>query len=213
MKELLLIHHSDTLFDTLKPPTNNRPLFYWYTDRLCSHEGTAKYLYIFLINPKRDSVQLRARRNGTDDFNGLHKDFLHYKAFLDGNHDATCWCISKDLKFAESGIAMSFSEMKPSAVLMSRQYGSNKEEWLQTQYEIISPMKPFSKRVIKLVEEPYEVPGEEEGIPFAEIPELVEVLPNLLNSYPIKKLSPDNSGKYHFKDWLPMTSHPPGFWL
>ena len=204
MSKILLIHNSHTLYTSLKPPTNERPLFYWYTDRFFHFEGTTKYLYFFVIDPKKDNIALRARNDNLD-FDSLHKAFLYYMDFCDGKFP--------EYKYAEPGIAMSFSELTPSLVLLARSYGSGKEEWLQSKYEILQPHKPFTKRVISLFEKPYaEING---GMPikFTEIPELVELIPDIHDLLPIKPIEPDVNGIYHYGSWLPMKTDKRSTWL
>lgn len=222
MSKLLLIHNSDTLFETLKLNTDKRPCFYWYTDRFCSHQGTSKYLYIFVVDPLKDNVELRSRstiivdnpekenpeytsRNSTQDFDSLHKDFLHYRDYCEGKHP--------EIKYDEAGIAMSFSELTPIVILQARTYGSGKEEWLQTEYEIIKPHKPFSKRVISLFEAPYDELFSSKPIKFSDIPELVELLPDINDILPFKNIEPDSNGNYSIDNWLAMSSHEGGTWL
>lgn len=204
MSKLLLIHNSDKLFETLKPASNTRPNFYWYTDRFCSHQGTSKYLYIFTVDPVKDNVELRCR-SGTRDFDSLHKDFLLYRDYCEGK-------VSK-VKYSETGIAMSFSELKPVVVLQARSYGSGKDDWLQTEFEIIKPHKPFSKRVISLFEAPYEELFTGKPIKFTDIPELVDLITDTDNVLPFKHIEPDMNGKYSIDNWLPITSHSDGTWL
>lgn len=204
MSKLLLIHNSDTLFETLKPASDKRPNFYWYTDRFCSHQGTSKYLYIFAVDPVADNVELRSRSTAQD-FDSLHKDFLYYRDYCEGKYP--------NLKYAESGIAMSFSELTPVITLMARSYGSGKDDWLQTEFEIIKPHKPFKKRVISLFEAPYEELFAGKPIKFTDIPELVDSLPDIDNILPFKIIQPDSNGTYSIDNWLPMTTHASGTWL
>lgn len=204
MSKLLLIHNSDTLFDTLKPPDNKRPNFYWYTDRFCSNLGTSKYMYIFVIDPVKDNVELRSR-SSTQDFDGLHKDFLHYRDYCEGKYP--------DLKYAESGIAMSFSKLTPTITLMARSYGSGKDDWLQTEFEIIKSHKPFNKRVISLFEASYQELYAGKPLKFTDIPELVELLPGMDYVLPFMEIQPDENGIYGTDSWLPMSTHQKGTWL
>jgi hypothetical protein len=204
MSKLLLIHNSDLLFDTLKPPNQNRPLFYWYSDRFCSHQGTSKYLYIFAVDPVKDNVELRCR-SGTRDFDSLHRDFLHYRDYCEGK--------VSEVKYSETGIAMSFSELTPIITLQARVYGSGKEEWLQTEFEIIRPHKPFTKRVISLFEAPYEELFAGKPIKFNKIPEIVDLIPDIDNVLPFKHIEPNQDGKYEIDNWLPMITHKDGTWL
>ncbi|MFZ3009947.1 MAG: hypothetical protein WA030_02930 [Candidatus Microsaccharimonas sp.] len=211
--KLILLHNSDRLFTAHKPPDDStRPFFYWYSDRFVSFQGTQKYLYIFVIDPKKDDVQLRSRTR-TRDFDGLHKDFLHYKAWIEGSHDEECWCTDKNLKYAESGIAMTFSEMKPTVTLLNRYYGSNREEWMATDFEISEPAVPFTKRKIKLFKEPYAEMFETQPIKFNEIPEIVNIIPDINECLPFKTVAKGKDGKYDYEGWKPMISEKDGIWL
>lgn len=204
MSKLLLIHNSDMLFETLKPANNERPNFFWYTDRFCSHQGTAKYLYIFAVDPVKDNVELRCRSN-TCDFDSLHKDFLHYRDYREGKVN--------EVRYSETGIAMSFSELTPIIILQARSYASGKESWLQTEYEIIKPHKPFSKRVISLFEAPYDELFADKPIKFTDIPELVDLISDVDDILPFKNIEPNKDGTYIIDNWLPMITHAPGTWL
>lgn len=210
--KLVLLHNSDRLFTSHKPPDTKRPFFYWYSDRFVSFQGTQKYLYIFVIDPLEDDIRLRSRTNSKD-FDGLHKDFLHYKAWIDGNHDETCWCGTKDIQYAESGIAMTFSEMKPTITLMNRYYGSNREEWMATDFEIIEPAIPFTRRKIKLFKEPYDDMYKTQPIKFNEIPEIVSLIPDINECLPFKKIEKSEDGKYHYDRWKPMVTEKDGTWI
>jgi len=108
---------------------------------------------------------------------------------------------------------MSFSELKPTIVLQARSYGSGKDDWLQTEYEIIKPHKPFSKRVISLFEAPYEELFTGKPIKFTDIPELADLLPDIDNILPFKNIEPDENGTYNIDNWSPMTTHAQGTWL
>lgn len=202
MSKLLLIHNSDKLFDTLQPPDDNRPNFYWYTDRFVSHIGTSKYIYIFVVNPKEDNVELRCRAKPFD-FDALHKGFLHFKDYHDGKYPEYKLNI-------ETGIAMSFSKLTPKIILRAT---GNEEEMLKLDYEVIKPSKRFGKKtVIRLFEEPYTDIYINKPISFAEIPELAKLIPDIENVLPFKALKPDTNGKYTYPDWLAMPSAT-GTWL
>lgn len=211
MSNLLLIHHSDQLIETFQPQNPKRPVFYWYSDRFVSYIGTKKYTYLILVNPEADNIEVRSR-SSTEDFDMLHKNFLHYKGWREGTHPDWCTCNRPFGAYEESGIVMSFGEMKPTITLMARSLASGKEEWLQHQYEIIEPYQPFSKRIINLFEEPYDKEADAKPIPFNQIPELLDLVPELNDSLPFKDLTPDAQGKYHYEDWLPM-NRPAGSWM
>lgn len=214
MSKIVLMHNSDRLFKAHKPPEDSeRPFFYWYSDRFVSFQGTQKYLYLFVIDPIADNVALRPRRVGKRDFDGLHKDYLHYVAWIEGRHDEDCWCIDRNLKYAESGIAMTFSEMKPTVTLINRYYGSDREEWMATDFEIIDPVVPFTKRKIKLFKEPYDDWFDWQPIKFNEIPELTSLIPDINDYLPFKSIDKEEDDKYHFDRWNPMVTEKDGIWL
>lgn len=204
MSRLLLIHNSDMLFETLKPANNERPNFFWYTDRFCSHQGTSKYLYIFAVDPVEDNVELRCR-SGNRDFDSLHKDFLHYRNYCEGK--------VSEIKYSETGIAMSFNELTPIIVLQARSYASGKDDWLQDTFEVIRPHKPFTKRVVKLFEAPYDELFSGKPIKFTDIPELAELISDIDNVLPFKDIEPDIDGNYAINNWRPMTTYKEGTWL
>mgnify|MGYP000055230328 FL=1 len=108
---------------------------------------------------------------------------------------------------------MSFDEIRPVVTLMARSYGSSRPDYLQTDYEIITPMNPFTKRVIKLFEGPYEDDLDAKPIKFTDIPELVDLIPDMGNMLPFKEIQPDEDGNYHYDDWLPMITETNGTWL
>lgn len=202
MAGLLLIHNSDKLFDTLQPPDDKRPNFYWYTDRFVSHIGTSKYIYIFVVNPREDDVELRCRAKPFD-FDALHKDWLYFRDFKDGKYP--------DKHYAESGIAMSFSKLKPVVILRATR---NEDDECKLDYEIIKPTKRFGKnKVVRLFKEPYSEIYKDDPLKFSDIPELARLLPNITDIYPFKDIKPSVNGTYEYEDWLPMTSHSGGTWL
>lgn len=203
MSKLLLIHNSDKLFDVLQPPDDKRPNFYWYTDRFVSHIGTSKYIYIFVVNPKEDNVELRCRAKPFD-FDALHRGFLHFKDYHDGKHPEYKLNI-------ETGIAMSFSKLKPTVILRAT---GNEDEMLKLDYEVVKPSRRFGKKtVIRLFEEPYTDIYINKPISFAEIPELSKLIPNIENTLPFKMIEPNSNGEYIYDGWQAMTTHKGGTWL
>jgi len=202
MSKLLLIHNSDRLFDALQPPDTKRPNFYWYTDRFVSHIGTSKYIYIFVVNPKEDNVELRCRAEPFD-FDALHKDWLYFRDYQEGKYP--------DKHYAESGIAMSFSELKPSIILRAT---GNEEDGLKLDYEIIKPSRHFGKKaVVRLFKEPYSELYKDKPLRFSDIPELARLIADIEDVLPFKSLQPDINGKYTYLDWLAMPDHSGNTWL
>lgn len=202
MSKLLLIHNSDKLFDTLQPPDSKRPNFYWYTDRFVSHIGTFRYIYIFVVNPKEDNVELRCRAKPFD-FDALHKEWLYFRDYKDGKYP--------NKRYAEAGIAMSFSELKPVIILQA--IGSE-EDGLKLDYEIIKPSKRFGKNtVVRLFKEPYSEIYKDKPLRFSDIPELAKLIPDIENVLPFKHIEPNKDEQYLYGDWLPMNSHSDNTWL
>lgn len=203
MSKLLLIHNSDKLFDTLQPPNNERPNFYWYTDRFVSHIGTSKYIYIFVINPREDNVELRCRAEPFD-FDALHKGYLHFKEYHEGKHPQYKINI-------ETGIAMSFSKLIPTVILRAT---GDEDDGLKLDYEIIKPSKRYGKNnVVRLFKEPYSEIYKDIPLRFSDIPELAKLIPNIEDVLPFKHIEPNEGGQYLYDDWLPMTSHSGSTWL
>ena len=203
MTKLLLIHNSDKLFDVLQPPDTKRPNFYWYTDRFVSHIGTSKYIYIFVINPQQDNVELRCRAQPFD-FDALHKGFLHFKEYHEGKHPQYKMNI-------ESGIAMSFSKLIPTVILQAT---GDEEDGLKLDYKIVKPSRRFSKnKVVRLFKEPYSEIYKDKPLRFSDIPELAELIPNIEDVLPFKNLEVAANGKYEYDNWLPMVTQREGTWL
>ncbi|MBL8030896.1 MAG: hypothetical protein JNK33_01035 [Candidatus Doudnabacteria bacterium] len=200
MSKLLLIHNSDRLFDALQPPDTKRPNFYWYTDRFVSHIGTFKYIYIFVINPKEDNIELRCRAEPFD-FDALHKGYLHFKEYHEGKHPHYKMNI-------ETGIAMSFSKLTPTVIL--RAVG-DEEDGLKIDYEVIKPSG--KKTIVRLFKEPYSEIYKDKPLKFSDIPELATLIPEIEDVLPFKQIEPNAEGRYVYEDWLAMTTHKGGTWL
>lgn len=197
MADLFLFHNSEELYETLSPSDPKRPLFYWYSDRFCSHVWPQKYLYIFVINPKEQKIELRSR---TDDkgFNELHKAFLDYKNFCEGN--------TPDINYAEAGIAMSFNIMRPTMILKAVDYMQG-ENLRDICYKIIFPEKLVNKQSITLFD------NTDNPIPFIDIPEMTQSIPNLNTCLPFCCINPRHNKEYVYEDWLAMETENNGVWL
>ena len=189
MSNILLFHHSDTLFESLKPPTDKKPLFYWYADRWCSIFQPLQYLYIFAFNPKQDGIALRSR---TDDqgFSDLHKQYLSYRNYCEG--------IDREHNWSETGIVMSFDRLRPVVALKHVNGG---------EYKVISPRKIIHKAKVNFLSE------DDQPIPFAQITELAQLIPRLNDTLPFKVINPNSKGEYEYDDWVPMVTEKMGSWL
>lgn len=205
MTKLLLFHNSDEIRYTFTPRANTRPIFYWYSDRFASHDGTTNYLHIFLVDPLADNIELRSRSK-TQDFDGLHKPFLHYRDFKEGKYP--------ELLYDEPGIAMSFSTLVPDVILKTHSYDSDTPSFLQQTYEIVYPEEhATTDAYIKLFRTPYDELYGDTPIPLNEIPELVSILLEMSNALPFVSIEAGSDGKYSYDQWKPMTSHDAGTWL
>lgn len=202
---MLLFHNSDEIHHAFKPRDNSRPMFYWYSDRFASHDGTTNYLHMFVVDPDKDGIELRSRSN-TQDFDGLHRQFLHFKDHKQGKYP--------ELFYDEPGIIMSFSTMSPTIILKTHSQHKDTPSFLQQTYEIVYPSHlATADAFIKLFHKPYDELYSDDPIPFNEIPELVNAIPDINDILPFQPKDAKEDGKYHYDRWKPMTSHPPRTWL
>lgn len=205
MTKLLLFHNSDEIHYTFKPRDNNRPMFYWYSDRFASNLGTADHLHIFIVDPIGDNIELRSRST-SQDFDGLHKHFLHFRDFKDGKHPK--------LFYDEPGIAMSFSVLVPDIILKVHPRDKDIPSFLHQTYEIVHPSShATTDAYIKLFHSPYDELYKDNPIRFNEIPEILDLIPDINSIMPFRDIAPDKDGKYYYDQWNPMTTHKQGTWL
>lgn len=172
------------------PPV--RPLFYWFSDYWYSNytfnqtnpSKREKYFYLFIKNPKKDRIELRARHQGLG-FDGLYKHFLDYQKL-------------RDTIYPEPSILMSFTVIKPELIA---KYNEKLDK-----YTVYYPKKLFLKPIsFSLFSE------DQKPIQFNKIPELVKLFPEINNSLPfIEPQMMDN--QYVYEDWLPMPGKP-SWWL
>lgn len=103
---LVFFHNSEEYREEFTSKEPDRPSFYWFSDKYFSHwpkNYRHKYFYLFVKNPKRDNIQLRARHDGLD-FNALWLAYLNYQQQL--------------IKYehVEPPIIMSFSKIIPDLI-------------------------------------------------------------------------------------------------
>jgi hypothetical protein len=182
-------HHIQLFF----PKNIKRPLFYWFGNCYFSLFGAGdrqEYFYLFVKNPQEDDIAFRAR-NDEQGFDGLYRNYLDYlkeqkKMYAKGT-----------LKYNEPAILMSFSKIIPNLTL--------KYDKKDKTYTVITPIE-YKGTKINL--------HDENDIPlnFLEIPEIIEILPNINNSHPFidAKII---GGKYTYNDWIPMVTEKMGTWL
>lgn len=178
MSKLLLIHNSDHLQNTLKPKDKSRPLFYWYTDRFASHIGTHKYLYICIVDTDDTSIKLEYRHTNPS-FSDLHAKFLEFKSWKEDNPN--------NLHYAEPGIIMSSSVVKPSIILEADTSNSTLE-FLAHKFKVVYPKVVDD---LELFEQAYNELYTDNPIAFNQLSSLTLLEPQLTTAYPV--INPDNT--------------------
>lgn len=179
-RDLFFFHHSDAPRTWTTDVDPDHQVFLWFADRYneLSFIGS-KYVYFFLINPRRDHVALTARpyRGG---FHGLYATHLMRHRDSDPpDPKSTRW--SNEPPFIST-----YSIVTPK---MGADFNSETEE-----YTVLFPEEHAGKR-FKLFDQ------ERRRIPFLEVPLLLEIFPLLLEAYPFAKPSVDK-GVYSYPDWV-----------
>lgn len=161
----LLFHLDDELKMSFSPASEKRPVFYWFNDCYHSHiygdTPGANYIYFFLLKPRATTAKLFTR-HGKGNFKSMWSDYQHY---LDERK------IKEELgtkAYIEPGIVMSFSELVPDVIckfidgftVAAHSVAANKSVYFSLFHE-----GRFRR--------------------FNEIPELVDLLPDITNSVPI----------------------------
>jgi len=196
-KYLAFFHHSEECSKELAPWDSKRPVFYWFSDRIFHHfamdiENYLPYFYLFVKNPRRDNIEVRARSSDIG-FNGLYRNYFMYRWGSDGR------------KCAEPGILLSFSRIKPNLIVKFDSKTSNS-------CTIIKPDSHAGRKINLYKNNPPHSDKRRSPIPFVSIPEIVEIAPNIKDSYPI--IEPEKrDGKYIYNDWVPMITEQMGVWL
>lgn len=193
-------HNSDEYREVFSDREMNRPTFYWYSDSFHSHVGYKekdKYFYLFVKNPRADGITLRSRHEELD-FNALHSHYVWFKKECLNNPR------NGEYFYREPSILMSFSTLIPDLIA---RYDEDSNE-----YYIIKPIEQKGVR-FKLYDDKFKkeyVIGD--GIPFIKIPEIITVVPKILEALP--NINPDIlQEKYIFNNWLPMITEKNGSWL
>lgn len=174
MSKLLLIHNSDHLQSLLTPKFSDRPLFYWYTDRFASHIGTHRYLYICIVDTEDKSIELEYRHTNPN-LGDVHKKFLEFKTWKEDN--------PAQLKYAEPGIVMSSSAIKPS-VILETDMSEGMPGHLASLFKVIYPTLT-TEASVSLFKQPYIELYYDQPTPFDEITSLIELEPLIKQSLPI----------------------------
>lgn len=174
-----------------------RPVFYWFNDSWHSNmpESREKYLYFFVKNPKKENISLR-NRCGSGDFDSLYQNYVSFKNELLSRNLLDIY--KNGNGYIEPPILMSFSDIEPDLVLM---FANGKDR----QGVVVKP-EQYKGTVITFFDDNF-VP-----IPFINIPEIVEIVPKIKQSFPFV-IPEKRSSKYIYEDWLPMITEKGGTWL
>lgn len=189
---VLLFHLSDTLQTEFKSLNGKRPVFYWFNDKYHSHVygdmPGATYMYFFVVKPKENNAKLFTRHS-KGDFKSMWTDYSEYLKIRTDNE-------SKGItNYLEPGIVYSFSEMVP---LVVGKFTDGFNLWAKT--------------IDETQEAEFNLGSKGNFRRFDEIPELVALLPDLVNTVPIvhpseKELSDPSTF------WPADTENEGRFWL
>jgi len=196
MTNLFFFHTTDDYIETFDPqysPMNkdgnpsSRPLFYWFSNVYFKYLGD-KYLYLFIVNPKKENIAVRHRLNNEEMFDGIWRRFKSFsnnrlsEGFWKEHHGVLC---PQD----EPPIIMSFNILKPTLILK----------------KVSENTFSYQDKIFKFADE------QNQPIPFDKT-ELVKILPELKNSLPFVEPRQENV-KFIYEDWLEMKSEKNGTWL
>lgn len=187
---ITFFHNSEDYIEVFNPKSDNRPTFYWFSDRYHSHIGVNvkhRYFYLFVKNPKQDNIELRTRGEELD-FNGLWEYYLEYKVERDKLYNQGIYD-----KYIEPPIIMSFSSITPDLVA--------EYDEVRDLFTIIKPDK-YKGRELKF----------QKALDFVNIKLTTEILPQINKSLPF--IDPkETKGKYIYDGWKPMVTDEMGVWL
>ena len=201
---LTFFHNSDEYREEFTSQDNNRPSFYWFNDRYHNHLSLDsrcwKYFYLFVKDSSKDSIAFRSRH---EDY-GFHSLYEHYQDYLKERANLYTKGIFNSIAY-EPSILMSFSKIIPDLILEfpyeNEPYGI-----------ILKPKKYVGKKVYLFDSSKSILSKNQMPISFIDIPEIVEIVPDIINSHPFIKPERLN-GKYIYKNWVPMITEKSGSWL
>lgn len=181
--EVLLFHHSDSFLPRFDPRAAGRPFFTWFGDRFYELTSIGSpYVYLFLVNPLRDSVHFDSRPYHGG-FHGLYATLVQRQAEFEDQPTHNRWR-------GEPPFTVTYDRMTPALCL---KYAPERRS-----YEVIGPDGSGGPWV------PLFDPSLRRRR-FDQIPELLSVLPGLTTAYPFAT-PPRIDGKYSFPGW--QDSHP-----
>jgi len=175
MKYITFFHNSDEYREAFTHRDKGRPCFYWFSDSWFCHIGFRDYFYLFVKNPKTDSIKFETGwRDGG--LNGLNDRYLSFLEKRDAIYNKT-----SSLKYAEPPILSSFSRIEPDIIA---KYKESIDKFIiikPQQYRGISlPLfkNKIPQRIDRIFDSDY-MPNK-----FIAIEEILTVVPNIKDSYP-----------------------------
>lgn len=187
----LLFHLSDELRTSFTSANGKRPTFYWFNDTYHSHilgdKPSARYMHFFVVKPNSGVKLFTGHGNG--DFASMWRDHTEYRLNRIKNH------IKSVAPYNEPAIVLSFSELVPDFIAEFK--GDDH------QLSIIRPEGNLVSFNLK-----------ENGHfrLFNQIPELVNLCPDIRTAVPLLQPSP---GQVNKPDtfWSPDIEHQGKMWL
>jgi hypothetical protein len=156
----LLFHLSNDLKPSIEPTSETRPAFYWFNDSYSSHiPGSTpayKYLYFFIVKPNNGTKLFT--RHGNGDFNSLWRDYQSYLKARKINPD----------KYNEPGVVFSFNRLVPAVI-----------------GKFIDGFNIDASRTDNDLRASFSLGKPDTFTRFSDIPELVKLLPELLQAVPL----------------------------
>ncbi len=188
-------HRSDSYIEEFNPKDDVKPSFYWFGDLCYDHISTTyrdKYFYLFVKNPKKDGIAVRARHEGLG-FNSLYSHYLKYKKGRDQNLQKGINSLSP-----EPAILMSFSKITPDLIL----------EFEDNHANSAVVIKPEGYKGLKITL----FDNNNMPIRFTDVPEIVQILPKIRHSLPFVEPKKEKD-QYVYEDWVPMITETMGMWI
>lgn len=186
---ICLTHYSDDLIEEFSPTKTvlqREIVFYWYHDQFFNWMDH-KYIHLIIVEPK--NYLLRSRM-GNRDFHGIHLDYKRMCRFLLGK---------TRYKYFEPSNVVSPYNIKPTLIGKIDHKSKTKE---------VTIVYPENGRGIK-----FSLLGENGNpIRFDEIPELVNICPEIKQSAPIYQIKKIN-GKYHLEGFREFVTEKDGWWI
>lgn len=165
----LLFHLSDELRASFSAPSDKGPTFYWFNDSYHSHifgdSPGAGYMYFFIVSPAINKAKLFTR-HGEGDFASMWADYAEYLKARAKNEKQGI------KKYLEPGIVYSFGELVPAVV-----------------GKLTDDFTLWAKTIDESREATFSLIENGKFRRFDEIPDLVNLLPEIAGAVPLIKPS------------------------